>query len=349
MQAETTLLLTAADVEALLGLDDCIAAVEAAFRLLGEGKVAPPGSLGIHAASGGFHVKAGVLSRERSYFAAKVNANFPENRVRYGLPTIQGVLVLCDAENGKRLAVMDSVVITALRTGAATAIAAKYLAKEDASSVTVCGCGTQGRIQLRSLARVRQVKRVFAYDIDQEQAAAFAQQMQDCLRIPITVVQDAMMGTKQSEICITCTTARQPIVHHTDIYPGTFVAAVGADNPEKQELHPSLFRSSKKVVVDLMAQCRTMGDLHHALEAGVTSEQEVHAELAEIVAGTKPGRESEDEIIIFDSTGLAIQDVAAAAVVYENAMEQGRGFELDFRRHPATTVREHKCSSTTAI
>src|SRR5215211_5438174 len=151
MKPEGTLLLKRSDIAALLSIEECMAAVEQSFRLYAEGKTAPPGILGIHARDGGFHIKAGLLELSRTYFAAKTNANFPQNMKRFGLPLIQGVIVLCDGENGYPLALMDSIEITIQRTGAATAVAAKYLARANSKVVTVCGCGNQGRISLRAL------------------------------------------------------------------------------------------------------------------------------------------------------------------------------------------------------
>ena len=139
MNPDGTLLLTRGDVAALLTIEECLAAVEHAFKLYGAGKTEPPGIVGVHARDGGFHIKAGLLELRRSYFAAKVNANFPENAKRVGLPTIQGVVVLCDGENGYPLALMDSIEITIQRTGAATGVAAKYLARPDSKTVTICG------------------------------------------------------------------------------------------------------------------------------------------------------------------------------------------------------------------
>lgn len=155
-------LLTRTDVAALLSLKECIAAVEDAFRRHGLGETNPLGVLGTHVANGGFHIKTAVLGRERNYFAAKCNANFPGNRERNGLPTIQGAILLHDADDGRPLAVMDSIEITILRTGAATGVAAKYLARKDSRTVTVCGCGNQGRIQLRSLCEVLPLRKLFA-------------------------------------------------------------------------------------------------------------------------------------------------------------------------------------------
>ena len=304
-------------------------AVEHAFRLYGEGKAAPPVVLSMHVPSGGFHVKAGVLEFDRKYFAAKVNANFPENQKRFGLPTIQGVIVLCDAEKGTPLAVMDSREITSLRTAAATAVAAKYLARRDSQTVTICGCGAQGRVQVKALARVCPIQTVFAYDQSEEQALRFARDVTKELTITVRAVTDLAAAARQSDICVTCTPSPQPLLGSDDVSPGAFIAAVGADNPEKQELHPNLMAKSK-IVADLLQQCAVMGDLHHALEAGELTEADVYAELGEVVAGKKSGRESDEEIIIFDSTGMALQDVAAAALVSEKAERQGSGVRFNF-------------------
>lgn len=329
MKSEEILLLTSREIQSLLTLEECIGAVERAFRAYGEGRAVPPAVLSMHTEDGGFHIKTGVLELHRSYFAAKVNGNFPENGSRFGLPTIQGVIVLCDARNGTPLAVMDSRDITALRTAAATAVAAKFLAREDSRTATICGCGNQGRIQLRALLLVRHLQDVFAYDKDEEKALRFARELASDLKISVRPTADLSAAVRQSDICVTCTPSRQPLLGPNDVSSGTFIAAVGADNPVKQELHPSLMARSK-VVCDILEQCAMMGDLHHALDAGVVTQANVHAELGEVVAGRKQGRESEEEIIIFDSTGMALQDVAAAAVLYEKADKQGRGVRLDF-------------------
>lgn len=328
MKSDAILLLTSGEVQSLLTLDECISAVEHAFRAYGEGRAVPPAVLSMHTEAGGFHVKAGVLDLERSYFAAKVNGNFPENGSRFALPTIQGVIVLCDAENGTPLAVMDSRDITSLRTAAATAVAAKYLARSDSRTVTICGCGTQGRIQLRALSRVCRLETAFAYDRDGERALRFSDDLTSDLGIAVKPVFDLAAAVRQSDICVTCTTSRQPLLGYDDVSPGTFIAAVGADNPQKQELQPSLMARSK-IVCDILEQCAVMGDLHHALDAGVVTQANVHAELGEVVAGKKPGRESREEVTIFDSTGMALQDVAAAAFLYEKAQRQGSGVRLD--------------------
>ena len=172
MTSRETLLLSRSDVSSLLTLADCIAAVESAFRALGEGRSPSPSILGLRARDGGFHIKAALLPMATSYFAAKVNGNFFRNAQRFGMPNIQGLILLCNAENGQPLAVMDSIEITILRTGAATAIAAKYLARARSKVATICGCGNQGAIQLRALAQVLPLECAFAFDVDGERAEA---------------------------------------------------------------------------------------------------------------------------------------------------------------------------------
>ena len=319
-----TRILTRQDVQTVLGWDECIAAVERAFLLHAEGRSLGPGVLGVRAGAGGFHIKAAGLDLGRTYFAAKTNANFPENPRRHGLPAIQGVIVLCDATDGRPLAVMDSIEVTLRRTAAATAVAARYLARPDARTATICGCGTQGRAQLRALRRVRPIERVFAYDADPAAARAYAQELSVELGIEVEPAEGLDEALALSDVCVTCTPSRQAYLRREQVRPGTFVAGVGADSAEKQELDPGLMAGAV-VVTDLLEQCATIGDLHHALEAGAMSRADVHAELADLVAGRKPGRRSAQEVTVFDSTGTALQDVAAAAVAYEKALAAGVG------------------------
>ena len=331
MRPDGTLVLTGRDVAALLTIEESMTAVEHAFKLHGEGKTSPPGLLGVHARDGGFHIKAGLLELSGSYFAAKVNANFPENAKRFGLPTIQGVVVLCDGKNGYPLALMDSIEITIQRTGAATGIAAKHLARPDSKIATICGCGNQGRISLRALTRVLPIEKVCAYDRDQEQIQRFAAELAEELGVDIEPATDLEAAVRQSDICVTCTPAKQPFLKADLITPGTFIAAVGSDNPEKQELDPVLL-SRNKLVVDVLEQCASIGELHHAIDAGVMTTDDVYGELGEVIAGLKPGRTSPEEIIVFDSTGMALQDVVTAAAVYEKAVSEGAGTLIDFAR-----------------
>lgn len=324
-----TRLLTRNDVGALLGLDDCITAVEDALRLHAQGRSLPPGVLGVPAIDGGFHIKAAGVRRDRTWFAVKCNGNFFNNAGRFGMPNIQGLILLLDGENGYPLAVMDSIEITILRTGAATAVAARHLARPDARVLTIFGCGNQGRVQARALSRVLTLGRCLAWDTDPSRAGRFAAEMSEELGVSVEAVGDLSAAVRASDICITCTPSKRFFLRREDVRPGTFIAGVGADTEEKQELDPRLF-SGAKVVVDNLEQCATIGDLHHAIDAGTIAREEVHADLAELVAGRRPGRQSPEEITIFDSTGIALEDVAAAVMVYERALAAGRGVSLDF-------------------
>lgn len=313
-------------------MPECIAAVEDAFRRHARGDSIPPAVLGVHMDGRGFHVKtAGMRAKpggERAVFVAKVNANFPGNPDRWGLPTIQGVIALFDAEDGRVLALVDSIEITSARTAAATAVAAKYLARPDAATVTVCGCGEQGRSHLRALTHVRRIRRAIAFDTDGDRTRRFAEEMSAELGIDVTVVRELGAVTCAADIWVTCTPARRWFVGRSHVARGTFIAAVGADHPEKQEIEPELLAGSV-VVADILEQCATIGDLHHALAGGLMRREDVRAELADVVSGRKEGRKAADEIIVFDSTGTALQDVAAVQLVYGKAVANGIGTMID--------------------
>jgi alanine dehydrogenase len=219
---------------------------------------------------------------------------------------------------------MDSGSVTALRTGAATAVAAKFLARPDARTATIVGCGVQGDLQLAAITTVLPLQRILLVDIDHARAEELAARATAKYGVRAEPTKDLRAALQQSEVCVTCTTSRRAFLDASDVAPGTFVAAVGADNPEKQELEPTLLASAT-LVVDVLDQCAEIGELHHALRAGVLTRERVHGELADVVVGRRPGRTSREEITIFDSSGTALQDVAAAIAVYEKASASGRG------------------------
>lgn len=319
-----TLVLSRTDVHALLTLPDCIDAVEQAFRAHAEGRTFGPGVLSVHAADGGFHVKAAGLG---GYFAAKVNANFPGNPARFGRPTIQGTVVLSDAQHGAPLAVMESGSITALRTAAATAVAAKWLARPESRVATIVGCGVQGELQLAAVAAVLPLARAWLVDVDGARAKDLAARAEASLAIRAEATDALRAALAQSDVCVTCTPSRRAFVMKGDVRPGTFLAAVGADAEGKQEIDPALIAGAT-LVVDVLDQCVEIGELQHALRAGLLAREQVHAELADVVSGRRPGRTRGDEITVFDSSGTALQDVAAAVRVYENAIAARRGVEV---------------------
>jgi len=329
METESTLLLNRTDIREVLGLPECIDAVERAFRWQGEGKISAPGILGTRTQSGGLHVKTASLTGAKTYIVAKLNTNFPQNHARFGFPTIQGVIVLYDGENGRALAVLDSIEITIKRTAAATAVAAKYLARKNSAVATICGCGEQGCAQVRALSLIFRFGKVYVFDIDSNASLRLAAQLSRELNIDVEPVRTLPSALRSSDVVVTCTPAKEFFVHKKDVAPGTFIAAVGADDSHKNEIDPAVLASAK-VVGDSLEQVCSIGDTHHAIAKGLMRKQDVHAELAEVVAGEKARRTTEAEIIVFDSTGVAIEDAAAATIVYEKALTVGVGNHFEF-------------------
>jgi len=322
-----TLLLSRSEIAALMSFDDYLAAAEDAFRLHADGKFIATGLLHADAREGEYHIKTGGLYLDRAFFGVKVNGGFFGN-VKRGEPAIQGIIYLSDAATGYPLAVMDSVEITRRRTAAATALAAKHLARPESSRLTICGAGAQARAHLRAFRGLFPAVRMFVFSRDEKKRQSFADEMSTELELSVEPVSDLNMAS-QSDMIITCTTARAAFLESAMVAPGTFIGAVGADSPQKQELAPDLVARSK-VVVDLAAQCVQVGEIHHAIDAGLMTAEQIHAELGEIVAGRKPARTRAEEIFIYDSTGTALQDVAAAARVYEKAIAANRGTLFDF-------------------
>ncbi len=326
-----TLLLTRSELAALMSMEEYIQGIENAFRMHGEGLTY--GTDMIHGDTPGeleFHIKSGGLKLgERLYYGLKINGSCFTNIPKFGLPNIMGAIILFDGEKGFPLAIIDSIEPTIKRTGAGTAVAVKHLAKKDSKTLTICGCGNQGRIQLKAIKEVLPVQQVFAYDQDNESAKAYAEQMGQDLAITIQAVEDLAVAVNNSDVVITCTPSKKPFMMKEFVTPGTLVASIGSDSPDKQELGVSLMQGTK-VVVDILKQCAMAGELHHALEADILSKDAVHAEIGQIVAGKRPGREAEDEIIIYDATGTALQDTAAAALCYEKAVEKQMGRYINF-------------------
>jgi ornithine cyclodeaminase/alanine dehydrogenase-like protein (mu-crystallin family) len=322
-----TLVLTRSQVRGLLSPADYLSAIELGFRAEIDGKANAPPPLHLKVEGGGLHAKGASIEASARYAAVKVNSNFPGNPAARGWPTIQGALLLFDAAHGSLLAVLDSIEITLRRTAAATALAARHLARRSSRVVTICGCGEQAGPQLAALNDVLPVRSGFVWDLHAEKACAFAAETSEKLHIALEPIPELKLGTLKSDLIVTCTTAKSPFLGIDDVRAGTFVAAVGADSPDKSEIGPDLMTRSK-VVVDTLEQCLVMGDLHHAIRAKTMVVSDVHATLGEVVAGKRLGRSSDDEITIFDSTGTAIEDVSTAAMIYERAVTHGVGTQV---------------------
>jgi len=323
-----TLILSGAEIARLLRPADCREAVEHAFLRLGQGLAPPPRSIGFEAPDGSFHVKAARFDEQALRFVAKINGNFPGNPAANGLPTIQGVVVLSDASDGRVLAVMDSAALTAVRTAAATAVAIRHLAPRCARIATIVGCGAQGAAHVDALLELCLFHEIRLVDADPARARALASRVD----APATLraSDDRAAAVRDAHVVVTCTTGAAYVLFDGDIEAGTLIAGVGADHPLKRELHPSLMRRAR-VVVDDLGQCASGGDLHHAIVAGVMSTSDVRADLGTVVAGGRAGREHDDEIVVFDSTGIAIEDAAAASLVYELAVQEGAGERARFQ------------------
>jgi len=320
-------LLSQRDVARLLDLPSCIGAVERVFRLSHKGKVLQPGVLGTHAIDGGFHAKTAGMLGDRSYFAAKLNANFPANPRVHELPTIQGIVLLFDATNGVPLAILDSIEITRLRTAAASAVAAKYASRIDSRVMVIVGCGAQARPHVDAFVTARPIDRVLAFDVDSDRARSFAGEIRMRHGVDAVAVDDYRQAARASDIIVTCTTSREPILNNDDLPPGVFVAAVGADSEDKQEIDANALAECV-VIADIVEQCASIGELHHALAAGVMSLGDVRSDLARVICGERPARLSANERVVFDSTGTALQDAAAAALAYERACALDVGSSL---------------------
>ncbi|HJY42618.1 MAG TPA: ornithine cyclodeaminase family protein, partial [Steroidobacteraceae bacterium] len=311
MAVPPVLLLSRGAIARLATTRDYLDAMQAAFADLANGRFEMPQVGHVPGVGGMFHIKSAQRGGSPPLAAIKVNGNFPENVVRRQLPTIQGFVALLDAECGCVLALMDSIEITARRTAAATALAAKYLAKPGSRALAMIGCGVQAAYHVEALLDVVPIESVVFCDPRDTAAEAFAGRMQE-LSLQTRRAGDPRTAVRSADIVVTVTTSTRPLLGLADIGPGTFVAGVGADNPSKHELAPDLLRASR-VIVDSLAQASTMGDLHHAIEGGAMQAADVHGELAQLAAGQVSGRTHGDEQWVFDSTGLSIQDLAAAA------------------------------------
>jgi len=315
-QISEAMIITRRDIMRVMKPADFLDAVEQAFRAAAMGKAHSPHPMHLPMQRGGFHAKGASISLERNYVAVKINGNFPANPAELGLPTIQGAIVLADGSNGVLLAILDSIEVTIRRTAAASALAARLLARPDSRTLLICGCGEQGRAHVDALGEVLPIERCLLWDRDHQVAETLAADLSGNVGIEFSAIEDVESGAETADVIACCTTSREPFLDVGMVRPGTFIAAVGADHPDKSELTPRLMAEAK-VVTDIAAQCAEMGDLHHAINAGAMTAADVHADLSELLVGETTGRSSPQEIIIFDSTGTGLLDVAAAAAIYQ--------------------------------
>jgi len=313
------ILLSARDLSRLLRPVAVVEALQEAYRRLASNRNDQGKSLAFTIPGGSAHVKAGLLPGAKSALAAKINVNLPDNWTTRRLPTIQGALLLADTITGRPLALMDSMTLTGIRTAATAMLAARFGARANVKTAAIIGCGAQASYQIEALTACFSLEDIRVFDLDRARAESLAK-MSPRARLASTV----SAAVDSADICITCTTSKQPVLTKDMPLAGVFVAAVGADNPEKSEIEPDLMAKSR-ILVDDVDQCAAGGDLARAIRANAMSRDHIHADLAALAAGEKTGRANQDEIVIFDSTGSGIQDVAAAWLAYRAARDTGTG------------------------
>jgi ectoine utilization protein EutC len=304
-------------IRAAVGTSDAVASVREAFRADGLGRTTVPAviNLAIPGTSGEFHVKTAHVAGI-PHVAVKVASGFYENAAR-GLPTGTGLMMLFEADTGMPAAILlDNGYLTDVRTGAAGAVAAEALARNDIETVGVIGSGVQARQQVRCLREVRRFRRLVAWSNDPPGLNRYVEEMGKELAVDARAAGGAEEVCREADLLITCTPAREPLVSADWLRPGLHVTALGSDGPGKQELDPHALVRADLVVTDRRSQCARLGELQHALAAGLLHEDQVYADLGEIVAGRKPGRTSDRQITIADLTGVGFQDTAIASLAF---------------------------------
>jgi len=323
-----TLLLSRDDVAQVLTMTDCIDAVEQAFGELAAGTAELPLRIGIHP-PGGASLYMPAYLKGLGALACKVVTVYNDNPSKHGLPTTLGTILLQDPETGDVICIMDGGYVTAMRTGAVSGVATKYLAREAEGQVAgIFGAGVQARMQLRAVATVRKLSKALVYDIVPEAIEPFAKHLAD-LNLEI-VGADSVEGLLDgADILCAATTSTTPLFDGTRVRPGTHINGIGTHQPATRELDTAVIVRSK-LVVDSKETCLDeAGDVIQPMEEGAMTADHIYAELGELIVGHKPGRTSDEEITVFKSVGLAIQDVATAKLVYDKAVAAGIGIEVE--------------------
>ncbi len=327
MDTVEVLVLYEPQLRSLVTLGEAREAVRAAFTALAEGRAVQPASLDLEAPGGlgEMHVKGSYLTG-KPFFSLKAASGFSGNRDR-GLPVTGGLSMAFDAESGfLRALLFDNGWLTEIRTGAAGALAADLLARPDVATVGMIGSGGQARFQLAALLEVRSPGRVLVWSPTAERAETYAGDMRAAHGLEVRVAGSAEEAVREADLVVTATPATEPVVRAGWIRPGTHVTAMGSDFSSKQELEVGVLTGSR-VVADQLANCLRSGEVHHAVEAGVLSADDV-VELGDVVTGRVPGRTEREQITVADLCGLGIEDTAMANLVLERALERGIGERL---------------------
>ncbi|MFX1544415.1 MAG: ornithine cyclodeaminase family protein [Promethearchaeota archaeon] len=319
------LILSKNEVQSCLPMGKTIQAVREAYIAFAKGRVqlAPVAHLDVKQYNGEVDIKPGYVE-DFGIIGTKIASGYYDNH-KLGLPPGVAVIVLMDLKTSMPIAIMDGTYITAYRTGAAGAVAADVLARKNSKRVGVVGTGTQGRMQIIALRELLKIEEVRAWDIVGDAAERYAKEMTESFGIEVNAFSNVEDVVRDADIVVTVTPSREALVKSDWIGEGVHINAIGADGPGKQELDPKIVANADKIVVDSLVQCRRIGEIQHALAQNLITENNVHAEIGQILIGDKSGRESDKEITMFDSTGLAAQDIAAGYVVYKEAKERGLG------------------------
>jgi len=323
------LFLSRKDVEAALTMEDSIEAVERAFKEHGLGSVNMPLRSVIRLEkNNGSTLFMPAHIDAMGAIGIKVVSVYPSNPSKYNLPTILGVVLLTDARNGDILAIMDGAYLTAMRTGAAGGVATKYIARENASEVGVIGTGVQGRTQVIAVSKVRRIRKVKAYDVARDRCELFCKQVSKELGVGVMPVESAERAVRDSDVVITASTSKIPVLNGDWLAEGTHVNAIGSHTPDTRELDATAIKRAKVVVDSREAALKEAGDLMIPISEGLITPNQIYAELGEVVTGRKPARTADKDITIFKSQGLAIQDISTASKVYELAIKKSIGKQL---------------------
>ena len=314
-----TLVLTRKDMAGLLDMGEVMKVVEQAFRDYAAGRAQMPAKVYIRLEKGDFRAMPGAVPNAAGVKWVNVHLS---NRER-GLPTVMGILILSDPDTAYPLAIMDATEITAYRTAATSANASRYLARTDSRTLGLIGAGRQAYAHLESHALLFPLEKVRVYDVRPEAAAALVKQFPR-FHVEASSAEEAA----QSDIVCTLTPATAPVVRAAWVRPGTHINAVGADAAGKQELDPALLAKAWVIVDDLTQSCHA-GEINVPLSQGLFRKEQIQGTLGEVIAGTRPGRRDAQEITIFDSTGLAIEDIATAWLVYQRAKGRGGYLSVD--------------------
>lgn len=324
-------ILIEAQLREVVTLDlDAVACVEQAFAALAGGAVVMPPilRLDIHAHNGEVDVKTAYVPGLDS-FAIKISPGFFDNP-KLGLPSVNGLMVLFSAKTGLVEALLlDNGYLTDLRTAAAGAVAAKHLARAEARCAAIIGCGVQARLQLQALTLVRPIESARIWGRRPEAAEAAASALSESLGIPVTAAVHLEEAVTGADIVVTTTPSTEPLLQGEWLDFGQHVTAMGSDAEHKNELAPSCISAADLYVADSLAQTRRLGELHHAIAAGLVSPDADFTTIGRIIAGTAQGRSNADQITICDLTGTGVQDTAIATLARARALAAGAGSRFD--------------------